>query len=262
MSLDVHDLVTGYGAADVLHGVSVSVAPGTVTAVIGANGAGKTTLLRAISGVLPVRGGSVTVDGRSLAGLRPREIVRSGVVHVPEGRQVFAHLTVRENLELGGYVVRGKAGSGTSGDPLAAALEVFPALVPMLERYAGTLSGGQQQMLAIGRGLAAAPRFLLLDEPSLGLAPQVVANIFAVVDRLRRNGVGVLLVEQNGRLALDASEQALVLERGDVVLQGPSSELAKDPQVIERYLGVGAERHGSDHRHDRLVEGLRAALAK
>lgn len=258
MSLDVDGLVAGYGPEEVLHEVSLSVAPGTVTAVIGANGAGKTTLLRALSGVLPVRSGRVHVDGRSLTGCRSREIVRGGVVHVPEGRQVFAHLTVRENLELGSYAVRSSA--ATLQERLAAVLEVFPALVALINRYAGTLSGGQQQMLAIGRGLMANPTYLLLDEPSLGLAPQIVTGIFAVIERLLGQGVGVLLVEQNGRLALQASQQGIVLERGRVALRGTSTELAQDPAVIERYLGVGAEVATADGRHRQLVDGLSAAL--
>lgn len=255
--LEVSGLHAGYGGTDVLRGVSLSVSPRSITAVVGANGAGKSTLLRALSGLLRPSAGSVTVDGRPLPLRSERGIVRAGVVHVPEGRQVFSNLTVHENLELGAY----SGPKSAIAERLAEVLGIFPDLATRLTAYAGSLSGGQQQMLAIGRGLMIKPRYLFLDEPSLGLAPQVTEKIFAVIKQLRSNGVGVLLVEQNGRLALSIADHACLLEQGEVTLRGTGTELLSNNSVVERYLGVGAKIGGGTSRHRELVTRLRLAIA-
>ena len=254
--LEVHDLCAGYDGADVLHGVAVSVEPATVTSVIGANGAGKSTMLRAISGLIHPTAGSVSVDGRRLHFRSEREVVRSGIAHVPEGRQVFANLTVLENLHLGAYatVERGELSARVED-----MLGLFPTLSTRLHHYAGSLSGGQQQMLAIARGLMGRPRYLLLDEPSLGLAPLVIETIFKVIIELRQRDVGILLVEQNGWLALKNADRAFLLEQGRITLTGTGQELLDNPTVVERYLGVGAAI-GDSERQRELAARLRRAL--
>ena len=244
--LELVDVRSGYDSEEVLHGLSFSVPPGSVVAVVGSNGAGKTTTLKVISGLLGCHHGHVSVDGRRLSGSSTGEAVRAGVAHVPEGRQVFSNMTVRENLVLGAYAARRV--SITSR--LDAVIDVFPELVPRLGNYAGSLSGGQQQMLVIGRGLMSEPNYLLLDEPSLGLAPLVTKRIFEVVARLRREGKGVLLVEQNGRQALALAQQAFLLERGTITLTGSGEELLADPGVVERYLGVGTSKGSLDRQQD------------
>lgn len=255
--LEVERLRAGYEGADVLHGVSVSVEPSSLVAVIGANGAGKSTLLRAMSGLIRRSAGSVSVDGRRLQFRSEREVVRAGIAHVPEGRQVFANLTVLENLHLGAYAVKD---AGEVAARVEDMLGLFPALRSRLRHYAGSLSGGQQQMLAIARGLMGRPKYLLLDEPSLGLAPLVVETIFQVIVELRRRDVGVLLVEQNGWLALSNADRACLLEQGRITLTGTGKELLENPIVVERYLGVGAAI-GETERHRGLGEQLRRALA-
>jgi branched-chain amino acid transport system ATP-binding protein len=207
----------------------------------------------------------VTVDGRHLTGGSTDEAVRAGVAHVPEGRQVFANMTVRENLLLGAYAVRKAAARGqgayrAQGARLDETLGVFPELSSRLGHYAGSLSGGQQQMLAIARGLMSDPRYLLLDEPSLGLAPQVTERIFAVITALRDVGKGILLVEQNGRLALGIAQRAFLLERGAITLTGTGAELLSNAEVIERYLGVGTAT-GHATRQQAWTRALAAALA-
>ncbi len=229
------DIRAGYDTEEILHGLSFTVPPGDIVAMVGANGAGKSTTLKVISGLLRCRRGRVEVDGRRLAGASTEEAVRAGVAHVPEGRQVFANMTVRENLLLGAHAVRGAAVARRT----EAALDVFPELSGRLGDYAGSLSGGQQQMLAIARGMMSAPRYLLLDEPSLGLAPLVTKRIFEVIARLASDGTGILLVEQNGRQALGLAQKAFLLERGTITLSGGGKELLANPEVVERYLGVG-----------------------
>lgn len=258
--LEIRDLFTGYEpGVDVLRGVSLTVDEARIVAVVGANGAGKSTLLRTISAVLAVRTGEVRVDGKQMEGSSPAALVRAGVAHVPEGRQVFANLTVLDNLILGAYLVRDQK---ILHERIESVLEYFPQLTERLKDFAGSLSGGQQQMLAIGRGMMAAPRYMLLDEPSLGLAPQVTQRIFDVLRRLRQDGVGILLVEQNGRLALSVADVGLLLERGAVTLTGTGQELLENSDVIDRYLGVGTITSADDERYRTLVESLRHALAR
>jgi branched-chain amino acid transport system ATP-binding protein len=243
--LRVRDLDVSYGGTmRALRGVSIDVPDGAVVAVLGGNGAGKTTLLRAISGTLPFVGGSIDagtieVDGRRLEGSDPAAVVRAGVVQVPEGRQVFAHLTVEENLRAGGLT--GHRGRRRSRDAARGRVyELFPVLFERARQRAGLLSGGEQQMLAIGRALMASPRVLLLDEPSLGLAPRTLARIGEVIAEINRRGTTVVLVDQNANMALALAGTAYVLEVGQVALHGPAARLATTDEVRDRYLGVGA----------------------
>lgn len=232
--LVVNELRAGYGPITALHGVSLDVEEGELVAVIGSNGAGKTTLLMAISGVVPTRGGDVAYRRRTITGVPPHEIVRLGIGHCPEGRRIFPRLTVRENLELGGFTQRD--GWQLKRD-IAEACELFPVLGTRMGQLAGTLSGGEQQMLALARALVGRPKLLLLDEPSLGLAPLVVKQMFDVVGSLMSRGISVVLVEQNARAALALASRAWVLETGRVSLAGTGAELAADPRVRAAYLG-------------------------
>jgi branched-chain amino acid transport system ATP-binding protein len=262
--LTVRNLGAGYGSAQVLRGVDLDVAAGEIVAIVGANGAGKSTLLKCISGLVAPAAGTVQLDGRSIAGLAPARIVRLGIAHVPEGRQIFSRLTVADNLMLGAY---SRFPGLTRADLEARQTEVctiFPALAPRLGHEASLLSGGQQQMLAIARGLMARPRFLLLDEPSLGLAPVLVAEIFAVMRDLRAAGVGLLMVEQNARLSLAVADRGYVLETGRIALAGTGAELARTPDVVHRYLGVGASRVAAEDRARAagLAARLRAILGE
>jgi len=242
--LGVHDLSVAYaGAVQALRGVSLEVPERTILAVLGANGAGKTTLLRAVSGTLAgqrgaVTGGTIELDGGSLLGRDPARIARAGVVQVPEGRRVFGHLTVAENLRAGGLAARDKAARERARSWVH---ELFPILAERATQRAGLLSGGEQQMLAIGRALMAGPRVLLLDEPSLGLAPRVVEQIGEVVREINREGVTVVLVEQNAAMALAVADRAVVLEVGRISLAGSARELADSAEVRDRYLGGGIE---------------------
>jgi branched-chain amino acid transport system ATP-binding protein len=231
--LEVKDLVVRYGAIEALHGVSLEVGEGSIATLIGANGAGKTTVLRTISGLHRASGGSIKLDGEELLRLAPHEIVHRGVVHVPEGRGVFANLTVAENLGLGAWRRTDRA----VAHDLERVYELFPRLKERSRQSAGTLSGGEQQMLAIGRGLMASPRVMLLDEPSLGLSPILVAMIFEIIRTIHETGATILLVEQNARLALQEADYAYVLETGRIVQAGPAVEVARDPKVAEAYLG-------------------------
>jgi len=232
--LEVSDLVAGYGPITALAGVSLEVEPGELVAIIGANGAGKTTLLMAISGVVPPRSGAIRFAGRSLAGLPPHQVMRAGIGHAPEGRRIFPRLTVRENLELGGFA---RDDRGQLARDIDEACGLFPVLGQRLGQLGGTLSGGEQQMLAIARALVGRPRLLLLDEPSLGLAPLLVAKVFEVIKSLSSRGIGVLLVEQNARAALKLASRGWVLETGRVALTGTGAELAADRRVRDAYLG-------------------------
>ncbi|MFI9531960.1 ABC transporter ATP-binding protein [Nocardia fusca] len=232
--LTVTDLTAGYGAAKVLHGIGLSVAEGEVCAVLGPNGAGKTTLLRALSGMIAVRG-SVTLAGTEVAGRAPEKLARMGVAHVPEGRGTFAPLTVAENLRLGGYARRGRAGVEADLDRV---LGYFPVLRERLRDTAGQLSGGQQQMLAVARALLSRPRLLLLDEPSLGLAPLVTQELFRIVGDINAaERTTVIVVEQNAALALRTAHRACVLESGRIVLAGSAAEIAANDRVAQSYLG-------------------------
>jgi branched-chain amino acid transport system ATP-binding protein len=228
--LDVH-----YGGIHALKGVSFGVDEGQVVTLIGANGAGKTTTLRAISGLVKPTRGSVTFGGRAVTGLPAHEIVALGLAHVPEGRGIFSNLTVDENLQMGAFLRRDVAGIAKDRKR---ALELFPRLAERLGQNAGTLSGGELQMLAIARALLTKPRLLLLDEPSLGLAPQIVQLIFKIVRQIQAEGTTILLVEQNAHQALGVATTAHVLEVGTLVTSGPASELARDDKIRKAYLGV------------------------
>jgi branched-chain amino acid transport system ATP-binding protein len=234
--LEVENLEAGYGPIRALDKVSLAVAAGELVAIIGANGAGKTTLLMAISGVVPVRGGQVRFEGRPITGLEPHEIVRLGIGHSPEGRRIFPRLSVRENLELGGFTRSDRAEVRRDIDEVCG---LFPVLGSRMGQMGGTLSGGEQQMLALGRALVGRPRLLLLDEPSLGLAPLVVAKIFEVIAGLSARGIAVVLVEQNARAALKLASRGYVLETGRITLTGSGTELAHDRRVRDAYLGEG-----------------------
>ena len=229
--LDVTALSSRYGRIPALAGVDLHVAAGELVALVGANGAGKTTLLRTISGVQPASSGAVRFDGHDLAGLSARQRVQRGIVQVPEGRQVFGPLSVQDNLLLGAFA-RGSA------DALDSMFLMFPALAQNRREPAGTLSGGQQQMLAIARALMATPRLLLLDEPSMGLAPRLVAEVFAQIAALKAQGTTILLVDQNARAALAIADRGYVMETGHIVLHGPAGELLRNPQVQQAYLGL------------------------
>lgn len=232
--LRIENLQAGYGDLEVLHGVDLEVNEGEIVALIGANGAGKTTTLRAISGVIPVSGGSITFEGSSIDSWRSARIVAEGVVQVPEARKLFADMSVTENLRLGAYR-RGRSEMDASFEEV---FELFPKLHERESQIAGTLSGGEQQMLAIGRALMTKPRFLMLDEPSLGLAPKLVTDIFDVVRNIGRSGVTVMLVEQNAVHALQLSDRGYVLENGSVALHGSGEELLGDDRVRTAYLGL------------------------
>ncbi|MCX7616435.1 ABC transporter ATP-binding protein [Tepidiforma sp.] len=232
--LDVRDLRAGYGAILAVKGISLHVDEGEIVTLIGSNGAGKSTTLRAISGVIRPRGGEVTFDGQRIDRLEPHAIVRLGLSHVPEGRGIFHSLSVYENLLMGAYT-RGDA----LHDDLERVYRLFPRLKERLRQPGGTLSGGEQQMLAIGRALMARPRLLLLDEPSMGLSPVLVETIFETIQAIRREGATVLLVEQNALMALEIADRAYVLESGEITLAGTGAELSRDDSVRRAYLGEG-----------------------
>jgi branched-chain amino acid transport system ATP-binding protein len=233
--LTVSGVSAGYGRVPVLHDVSLSVGPGEIVALLGANGAGKSTLLRVIAGELRPSGGSVDFAGTELVGLRPEQVVRAGVALVPEGRRLFAGLTVRENLLLGGYSRR-KVDLGPDIDRV---FGLFPRLAPRADQAAGRLSGGEQQMLAIGRALMARPRLLMIDELSQGLAPTVVDDLIDLLPALAQEGTAVLLVEQDVESALAVASRGYVLELGSIVREGPAQALLEDPSLTEAYLGRG-----------------------
>ncbi len=232
--LTVKDLQVHYGGIHALRGVSLEVQDGQAVALIGANGAGKTTTLRAITRMVRASAGSVRFRGEELTRLQPHEIVARGLAHAPEGRGIFLNLTLRENLELGAFLRTDR--DGIAAD-LKRSFELFPILKERIDQVAGTLSGGEQQMLAVARALMCRPRLLLLDEPSLGLAPQVVERIFQVLKDVVQAGVSLLLVEQNAHKALQIAHQAYVLETGEVVMKGTGKELLASPEVRKAYLG-------------------------
>lgn len=232
--LAVEALHAAHGRIEVLHGLSLEVRSGEIVALVGANGAGKTTLLRTLSGVHPAAAGRVAFEGRDITGAKPHVRVGLGIIQVPEGRQVFAPLTVEDNLRLGAFRRSGAA----PADDLERIYTLFPVLAEKRRLPAGGLSGGQQQMLAVGRAMMAAPRLLLLDEPSMGLAPVIVAQIFEVVVALAKSGVTILLVEQNAQAALTIADRGYVLETGRIALAGTGRELLADPSVRRAYLGA------------------------
>ncbi len=232
--LEVTDLHAGYGPFEVLHGLSLNVAAGEIVAVLGANGVGKTTLNRALSGVIPVRGGRIRFDGADITATGYDAIVKAGLIHVPEGRKIFPNLSVRDNLLLGAWL-RGRAERARN---LEEVLTLFPRLRERLAQYAGSMSGGEQQMLAIGRGLMAQPRLLILDEPSLGLSPLLTEEVFALIARLHAGGMSILLVEQNVVQSLAIAQRAYVVEHGRIALSGPAADLAEDPRLRAAYLGL------------------------
>lgn len=234
--LEVAGLRAGYGSVRVLHDIALRVGPGEVVALVGANAAGKTTLLRTLSGIIHATAGSIRLDGQEIAGLSPTRITRAGVAHVPEGRQLFPEMSVRENLELGAMAT---AQAWTSrAETLDQVVALFPRVGERLQQLAGTLSGGEQQQVAIARALMARPRLLLVDEPSAGLAPILVQTVFGALRDVNRQGVALLVVEQNVPLSLKLAQRGYVLELGRIVLEGPSGELLADPHVRAAYLGT------------------------
>jgi branched-chain amino acid transport system ATP-binding protein len=234
--LSVSDLVVRYGQIEALHGVSLEVFPGEVVALIGSNGAGKSTTLRAVSGMIAVAGGSVMFDGQEITNLRGDQIVRRGLAHIPEGRQIFGDQSVFDNLLLGGFSLDGSTSRGLAEQEIRR----FPVLYERRKQRAGTLSGGEQQMLAISRGLMSRPKMLLMDEPSMGLAPLLVRQVAQTILDLNAQGVTVLLVEQLASMALAVADRAYVIQNGVVRLQGPSRDVAANPEVVRLYLGGAA----------------------
>jgi branched-chain amino acid transport system ATP-binding protein len=233
--LKLHEVRAGYGRIEVLHGLDLTVGRGEIVTIVGANGSGKSTLLKTISGLVKISAGSIDFNGESLGSLGVESIVSRGLVQIPEGRQLFGPLTVEENLELGSYVRR-RRGKPLS-EKLARVFKLFPRLEERLRQQAGTLSGGEQQMLAIARALMAEPSLLLLDEPSMGLAPIMVRDIFASLRDLNREGLTMVLVEQDARIALSLADRGMVMERGRIVLEGEARALLEDPEVQAIYFG-------------------------
>jgi branched-chain amino acid transport system ATP-binding protein len=234
MLLEVKDLNVYYGAIHALQGISFGLDEGEIVTLIGANGAGKSTTLKTISGLLRARSGDIRLRDFSLTSMQAQDIVRQGVIHVPEGRKIFAPLSVQENLEMGAFTVNDADEISRS---MQRVFKSFPRLKERLHQLGGTLSGGEQHMLAIGRGMMARPKVLLLDEPSMGLAPILVEEIFAIIQEINAQGVSILLVEQNALMALSVAHRGYVLETGRIVLEGTGAELLQNPQVINAYLG-------------------------
>jgi branched-chain amino acid transport system ATP-binding protein len=233
--LKVDKLVSGYGDVQILHEVSLAVEQGEIVALIGANGAGKTTLLKTISGLIRAWGGQIDFDGKSIRNWRSHRTVTAGLVQVAEGRKLFPNLSVRENLEMGSFIRRARRNRSSN---MNIVFEMFPRLEERRRQLAGTLSGGEQQMLAIARALMAEPKLLMLDEPSLGLAPLIVENIFNVIDAINQQGMTVLIVEQNAVTTLAMAHRAYVLENGRIVLSGTGEELLEDERIRTAYLGL------------------------
>ena len=260
--LEISNLTAGYGAAVILHGVSLHVAQGEMVALVGANGAGKTTLLKTISGLITPRGGTLALGGKPLAGVSSVARVQQGLAHVPEGRQIFGDLSVEENLEIGAYTQLSKVSKDEITGRIADVYRIFPILFEKKDLQASGLSGGQQQMLAIGRGLMLKPQLLLLDEPSLGLSPLLVTEIFRILASLRETGVSILLSEQNARLSLAIADRGYVIETGKIVREGTGAELLGSSDIMERYLGVGAASVDLEHdpEKDELSRRLREVV--
>ena len=235
MMLQIKNLNTYYGYIHALKGIDMEVEQGEIVSLIGSNGAGKTTTLSSIAGLVPPSEGTITFEGKNITNTAPHKLVQMGISLSPEGREVFPALTVEENLRLGAYTKKNKANIKESFDRV---YELFPRLKERVSQYAGTLSGGEQQMLAIGRALMSQPKLLLLDEPSLGLAPNLVTMIFKLIVDINKQGTTILLIEQNANMALSISNRAYVLETGNITIQGDAKELAGDPRVKEAYLGA------------------------
>ncbi len=232
--LEVRGLRAGYGAVEVLRGIDLQVKAGEIIAVLGSNGVGKTTLNKVLSGVLPLSAGEVSFEGRRLNGLSPADIVEAGLIHVPEGRKIFPNMSVRENLELGSY----RRARPRRAANLERVFTTFPRLRERMTQAAGTLSGGEQQMVAIGRGMMAEPKLLILDEPSLGLSPLLVEEMFALIQRLNAEGLPIMLVEQNVVQSLEMASRAYIIENGLVTLEGAAADIRSDPELKRAYLGL------------------------
>jgi branched-chain amino acid transport system ATP-binding protein len=238
--LEISDLVCRYGKVDAIKGISLSVQRGQLVALIGANGAGKSTTLRTISGILPSASGRVAFEGEDITRCSAREILARGIAHCPEGRRVFPYMTVDENLEMGAYLRADSAGIEEDRDRI---FTQFPRLAERRRQVAGTLSGGEQQMLAIGRAIMSKPKLMMFDEPSLGLAPNIVEQVFEIIEGIRKAGTTVLMVEQNAYAALEMCDYAYLLEAGTIVLSGNGNELVHNDHVREAYLGGDGQRH-------------------
>ena len=232
--LEISNLHAGYGQMKVLHGITLNVGAGEIVALLGSNGAGKSTLNNNVSGIYKPTNGQILFEGVDIAGMRSENVVDLGIIQVPEGRRVFPNMTVRENLELGGY----RRGRKRRSENLKRVVDVFPRLSERFEQLAGTLSGGEQQMLAIGRAMMAEPRLLILDEPSLGLSPLLVEEMFGLIGKLNEEGLSIFLVEQNVMQSLEIANRAYVIENGQVVLSGAADELIDDPELKKSYLGL------------------------
>lgn len=232
--LEISDLRAGYGGTEVLRGLSLSVNKGEVVAVLGSNGVGKTTLNKVLSGVMPARSGSIRFNGEDIFGASAKRVVEAGLIHVPEGRKIFPNLTILENLELGGYCRPRSVRKAN----IEKVFSIFPRLKERTGQYAGTMSGGEQQMLAIGRGLMGEPKLLILDEPSLGLSPLLVEEMFSLITQLSDDGLPIMLVEQNVVQSLELASRAYILENGAVALSGDAEKLRADPELKRAYLGL------------------------
>jgi branched-chain amino acid transport system ATP-binding protein len=232
--LDIRELNAGYGPTQILRGIGLNVGPGEIVAVLGSNGAGKSTLNRTISGIMHPTTGSIVYDGAAIQHDKPSAIVARGLIHVPEGRKIFPNMSVRENLDLGSYR-RARPRRAQNRDRV---FSIFPRLAERTKQSAGTLSGGEQQMLAIGRGLMAEPKLLILDEPSLGLSPLLVEEMFALVSTINREGISILLVEQNVMQSLDVARRAYIIEQGAIVISGTAAEIRANPDLKRAYLGI------------------------
>ncbi|MDQ1078172.1 ABC transporter ATP-binding protein [Pseudoroseomonas cervicalis] len=233
--LTLHEVTSGYGRTTILHGISAEVRAGEVVTIVGANGAGKTTTLRTIAGLLRPSGGRITFEGEEISRLTPHEVVARGITLIPEGRQLFPFMTVRDNLRMGAYTPHAR---GRERQTMEEVLDLFPRLRERLEQQAGSLSGGEQQMVAIARGMMARPKLLMFDEPSLGLAPIIVAQVFAVVEQIVATGVTVLIVEQNVVRTLSIADRGYVLENGEIVMSDSGAALLRDDHVRRAYLGI------------------------
>ncbi len=232
--LDIRALHAGYGHMKVLHGIDLNIGAGEIVALLGSNGAGKSTLNNNISGLYKPTSGEILLEGQNIAGMRSEHVVDLGIIQVPEGRRIFPNMSIRENLELGGYR-RGKANRAKNMERV---VSVFPRLSERFDQMAGTLSGGEQQMLAIGRAMMAEPRLLILDEPSLGLSPLLVEEMFGLIQQLNKEGLSIFLVEQNVMQSLEIADRAYVMENGEVVISGPADTLIDDPELKKSYLGL------------------------
>jgi len=250
--LELRGISAGYGGSSVIHDIDLTIRAGEIVTLVGANGAGKTTLVKTISGLLRAHGGQILFEEKRIETLSPRARVLLGIAQVPEGRQTFAGLTVAENLELGGLVQRKRTGEDTARR-MREVCQRFPVLLERMHEIAGNFSGGQNQMLAIARGLMASPKLLILDEPSLGLSPVLVSQIFQLISGLRDGGVAILLSEQNARLSLAIADRGYVIEKGRVTASGQGRELLHSSDIAERYLGVGAALGKSDEARDQKL---------